>query len=137
MRLYGWEDVEFATRLARLGLRRRFVWDAPIFHFKPADPRRLAEDLARERERGTMGARFYRKHRTMRVGLATKMWWPLRALDAGLARVAPLDRLSARVQARPELAARLPGAVRVLLRHHAEISAGRQELARAADGGDA
>jgi glycosyltransferase involved in cell wall biosynthesis len=130
MRLYGWEDVEFAARLADLGLRRRFVWSAPIFHLRPDV--RLADDLARERERGTMGARFYRKHGTVRVGLATKMWWPFRALDAGLARLAALDRLSARVQDRPELAARLPGAVRVLLRHHAEISAGRRELARAA-----
>jgi glycosyltransferase involved in cell wall biosynthesis len=135
MHLYGWEDVEFATRLARLGLRRRFVRGAPIFHFKPGAARdRLAEDLARERERGTMGARFYRKHRTVGVGLATKMWWPFRALDAGLARMTGLDRLAARVHAEPALGARLPGALHVLLRHHAEISAGRRELARAAAG---
>jgi glycosyltransferase involved in cell wall biosynthesis len=130
-RLYGWEDVELGTRLERRGLRRRFVRAAPVFHWKPGDPGlRLAADLALERERGTMGARFYRKERSVRVGLITKMWWPFRAADAGLAWLAPLDRLAARVEARPELGARLPAFVRVLLRFHAEISAGRLELGR-------
>jgi glycosyltransferase involved in cell wall biosynthesis len=133
LRLYGWEDVEFATRLVRRGLRRRFAWAAPILHWKPGDARRrLAHELAVEGERGTMGAHFYRKHRSVRVGLITKMWWPIRAMDAALARVAPLDRLVVRVKDRPETADRMPAFARTLLKYHAEISAGRRELARLA-----
>jgi glycosyltransferase involved in cell wall biosynthesis len=127
---YGWQDQELAERLLASGLRRRFAWRAPIFHYKPGavvlDAR---HELERELLRGRSGARFYHTHRTALVGITTKMWPPIRALDRVLDRAFSLERRSREILAGAPYGA-FRGLDAALLRAHVEIGAGLRELRR-------
>jgi len=68
---YGWEDTELGVRLRGLGLRRRFAWDAYVYHYKPAYADSLVSAEQRTIEKAKMARRFVRKHGTLRVRLAT------------------------------------------------------------------
>ncbi|MGQ0765593.1 MAG: glycosyltransferase family 2 protein [Gemmatimonadota bacterium] len=128
---YGWQDQELAERLLDRGLRRRFVRGAAIFHYKPAavvlDAR---HELERERERGTMGARFYFRRPTTAVGITTKLWPPVQKLERMLDRLFSLSERSRRILAGERVMERFSGPWAVMLRSHVEIDAGRIELAR-------
>jgi glycosyltransferase involved in cell wall biosynthesis len=127
---YGWQDQEMGERLLASGVTRRFAWRAPIYHYKdPADVADVRRLLAQELQRGRMGARFYHRHRRFFVGVTTKMWPPLQALDRILAQPLGLETAARRILA-GEL---IPGDVSprrlALLRAHVEMSAGRDEWA--------
>lgn len=128
---YGWQDQELAERLLRMGLVRRFAWGAAILHYKPAnvvlDPK---HELERELERGRMGARFYAKHPRTLVGITTKLWPPLRAIDRLLSNLLGLERTARRILAGEPAMGEFRGPYAALLRAHVEISAGRRELSR-------
>lgn len=124
---YGWEDTELHRRLMALGVRREFVRDARVFHYKPRAHRDdFIARLQCERERGAMGAHFYAKHPCLTVGFQTKQLSVFKAMDAGLDRLFGLDRAVEKVLRTgkvPRLAA-----WRLLLRLHAEIVADRRFL---------
>lgn len=131
---YGWQDQELAERLLRMGLVRRFAWGATILHYRPARVVLNAQhELERELERGRMGARFYRKHPTALVGITTKMWPPLRALDRMLSGLLGLESSASRILAGETVMPAFRGPRASLLRAHVEISAGRRELQRLAN----
>jgi glycosyltransferase involved in cell wall biosynthesis len=69
--LYGWEDTELGARLREHGVRRRFVWDAYLWHIKPQTVESLEDALQKSIQKARMAARFVRKMPTMRVKLAT------------------------------------------------------------------
>ena len=126
---FGWQDQELAERLMALGVRRRFAWHAPIYHYKPATydvDMRL--QLSRELERGRMGARFYSKHPRTLVGITTKMWPPLSKLDRLATRLFSLDSLATSILRGERKDERFPEWKAALLRAHVEIGAGRREL---------
>ncbi|HXP94347.1 MAG TPA: glycosyltransferase [Candidatus Binatia bacterium] len=70
-RLYGWEDTELGLRLRESGLRRRFAWDAFLYHIKP--PARDTLDVATRRtiEKARMAARLIQTAPSLRTRLAT------------------------------------------------------------------
>jgi glycosyltransferase involved in cell wall biosynthesis len=68
---YGWEDTELGARLRARGVRRRFAWDAYLWHIKPPTPEALEDALGKAIEKARMAARFVRKMPTNRVKLAT------------------------------------------------------------------
>jgi glycosyltransferase involved in cell wall biosynthesis len=68
---YGWEDTELGVRLRARGVRRRFVWDAYLWHIKPPTPEALEDALGKAIEKARMAAQFVRKIPTTRVKLAT------------------------------------------------------------------
>ena len=69
--LYGWEDTDLGMRLRRSGVRRRFAWDAYLYHIKPPTTESL-DDLARKSaEKGRMAARLLAKDSSVRTRLAT------------------------------------------------------------------
>jgi len=70
-RLYGWEDTELGIRLRRLGVKRRFSWDAYLYHIKPAATETLDAVLRKTVEKARMAARLVRKDPAMRTRLAT------------------------------------------------------------------
>lgn len=126
---FGWQDQELAERLFSLGLRRRFAWRAPIYHYKPASyDMDMRLQLTRELERGRMGARFYKKHRRPLVGITTKMWPPLGALDRLATRLFALDDLATAILRGERDQERFPEWKAALLRAHVEMAAGRREL---------
>lgn len=128
---YGWDDLEFAERLLRQGLRRRFVWGAAIFHYKPPGlSRDVCARLRIERQRGAMGALFYRKYPCLRVGVMTKMWGPIRWLDRLVAGLLPLDKMIERIECAEGTIRPLSLPLQTLLLNHAEIQAGRQQMDR-------
>jgi glycosyltransferase involved in cell wall biosynthesis len=128
---YGWQDQELGERLLAAGLKRRFAWDAPIYHYKPAAyDIDLKAQLARENDRGRMGARFYHKHRRLAVGVTTKVWPPVRAVVSALSRLFAIDTLLERVE-RGEVDGETVGAWQAaLLRARVETAAGARELRR-------
>jgi GT2 family glycosyltransferase len=126
---FGWQDQELAERLLSLGLRRRFAWRAPIYHYKPASyDADMRQQLTRELERGRMGARFYRKHPRTLVGITTKMWPPLGALDRLATRMFSLDNLATSILRGEREHERFPEWKAALLRAHVEMAAGQHEL---------
>jgi glycosyltransferase involved in cell wall biosynthesis len=132
---YGWHDQELAERLLRAGLRRRFAWGAPIYHYKaPSYDVDLRAQLARERERGRMGARFYHKHRRPTVGITTKPSPTVRAVVAAAARATGAARLAARVEAGEVDGRSVSGWRASVLRAWVESTSGARELTRLAGG---
>lgn len=128
---YGWQDQELAHRLMRHGLKRRFAWHAPIYHYKPpAYDRDMRAQLARELDRGRMGARFYHKHRSLAVGITTKVWGPLRFMIAAASSATGTDAMRERVQRGEIDGADLSTWRAALLRARAESVAGGDELRR-------
>ncbi len=69
--LYGWEDTELGIRLRRLGVGRRFSWDAYLYHIKPETTETLDAALHKMTEKARMAARLVRKDPTTRTRLAT------------------------------------------------------------------
>jgi GT2 family glycosyltransferase len=69
--LYGWEDTELGIRLRRHGVKRRFSWDAYLYHIKPAATETLDTVLRKTVEKAVMAARLVRKDPATRTRLAT------------------------------------------------------------------
>lgn len=68
---YGWEDTELGMRLRAFDVRRRFAWDAYLWHIKPPATETLEAALEKQLEKAQMAARFVRKYPTPRARLAT------------------------------------------------------------------
>ncbi len=85
--LYGWEDTDFGIRLRENGLRRRFAWDAYLWHVKPPYDATLETELQKTMEKARMAVRFVRKNSSARVRSATG------AYPANLVRARALERL--------------------------------------------
>ncbi|NNM98257.1 MAG: glycosyltransferase family 2 protein [Candidatus Eremiobacteraeota bacterium] len=69
--LYGWEDTELGVRLRESGMRRRFSWDAFLWHIKKPSEETL-DVLARKAvEKARMARRFIDKSPSSRVKAAT------------------------------------------------------------------
>ena len=135
---YGWHDQELAERLLAAGLKRRFAWGAPIYHYKaPAYDVDLRAQLARERERGRMGARFYHKHRRPTVGITTKLSPAVRAVVSAAARATGTPRLVERIEAGQVDGRSVSGWRASVLRAWVESTSGASELTRLAAGGAA
>ncbi len=128
---YGWEDSEFYCRLVRLGARRRYIWRAPVCHFKPPECRAdFFFRLRLEAERGANGALFFAKHPGLAVGLQTKQLGVFRALDCFCNGLFKLDKKLGVLQktgAKPSASF-----WEWLLINHVEIDAGRRERQRLA-----
>lgn len=69
--LYGWEDTELGMRLRERGMRRRFAWDAYLWHVKLPGDNTLAIETRKTLEKARMAVRFLRKQPTRRARLAT------------------------------------------------------------------
>jgi glycosyltransferase involved in cell wall biosynthesis len=69
--LYGWEDTELGVRLRAHGVRRRFAWDAYLWHIKPPVTETLDTALDKTIEKARMAAKFVRKNPSPRARLAT------------------------------------------------------------------
>ena len=127
--LYGWEDAELACRLRARGLCRRFARNAWAVHFKPPEIlENLLLRLSLERERGRMGAVFYRLRPTPAVAWLTKTSRPVAALDAALDRLFRLEDLTRRVESGALPPERLSPLLFRLILFHAEVSAARAAL---------
>ena len=85
--LYGWEDTELGVRLREHGVRRKFCWDAYIWHIKPPADITLESELRKTVEKARMAVRFVRKNGSARVRSATG------AHRANLLRAKPLERM--------------------------------------------
>ncbi|MEM9709515.1 MAG: glycosyltransferase [Pseudomonadota bacterium] len=122
--LYGWEDMEFATRLLKAGAKRFYDSAAAILHYKPSSaPRSFRDRLIIEIQRGTMGALFHKKHPSLAVAAMTKRLGLLQGIDAGLNALLGLDgRLDRVLAGEADPASAL---MRFLLKEHAEISGPR------------
>jgi hypothetical protein len=132
---YGWHDQELGERLLQSGLRRRFAWRAPIHHYKtPGYDIDLRMQLARERDRGRMGARFYWKHPRWSVGVTTKLHPVVQQIERMADSLFSIEALQRDVEMGAIQGERVAPWKRALLRAHAEIAAGRAEL-RALRGG--
>lgn len=128
---YGWQDQELAHRLLRHGLKRRFAWHAPIYHYKPPTyDRDLRAQLARELDRGRMGARFYHKHRSLAVGITTKTWGPLRFAIAAASKSTGTEALREPLQRGELEGGEIAPWRAALLRARTESVAGGDELRR-------
>jgi GT2 family glycosyltransferase len=68
---YGWEDTELGVRLRKHGVRRRFVWEAYLWHVKPPATETLDAALEKTIEKARMAAKFVRKDPSPRAKLAT------------------------------------------------------------------
>lgn len=68
---YGWEDTELGARLRAFGVRRRFVWEAYLWHVKPPATETLDAALEKTIEKARMAAKFVRKDPSTRAKLAT------------------------------------------------------------------
>lgn len=68
---YGWEDTELGVRLRAAGVKRRFAWDAYLWHIKPPAAETLDAALVKTMEKARMAARFVRKNPSQRARLAT------------------------------------------------------------------
>jgi Predicted glycosyltransferases len=123
-RVYGWEDPELCWRLKQAGLKRKFIRNAPIYHFKPVpkDPS-FAAALRKELHRGQNGRVYYEMHPHVLVGLETKQWGPFHAADRLFDPLLGLERkMRAALDEGWEPSS---GLMRALLLFHAEISGGR------------
>jgi GT2 family glycosyltransferase len=69
--LYGWEDTELGVRLREAGIRRRFAWDAAIWHVKLETENSLEVEARKTIERARMAHRFVAKHPSRRARAAT------------------------------------------------------------------
>lgn len=69
--LYGWEDTELGMRLRERGMKRRFAWDAYIWHIKPPSENTLSVETRKAIEKAHMAVRFLHKQPTQRARLAT------------------------------------------------------------------
>jgi len=69
--LYGWEDTELGLRLRAHGMRRRFAWDAYLWHIKPPEDATLEVEARKAVEKARMAARFLRAAPGVRTRLAT------------------------------------------------------------------
>jgi glycosyltransferase involved in cell wall biosynthesis len=69
--LYGWEDTELGLRLRRSGARRRFEWDAYLWHIKLPTQNTLEDESRKAVEKARMARRFLVKHPSSRARLAT------------------------------------------------------------------
>jgi glycosyltransferase involved in cell wall biosynthesis len=68
---YGWEDTELGVRLRKFDVRRRFVWEAYLWHVKPPATETLDAALEKTIEKARMAAKFVRKDPSRRARLAT------------------------------------------------------------------
>lgn len=121
--LYGWEDTELGVRLREAGLRRRFAWDAFLWHIKPPSPSSLEAELQKAIEKARMAVRFIAKRPTARVRSATG------AHPMNLARARALEPLLpwlAGIATEPSL----PGGVRAAARAQLLDAVYTVELAR-------
>jgi len=69
---YGWVGLDMGLRLRSLGLRRRYLPNAPSYHYQPpltADT--LAGALRKEEDRARNASRFSMRHPTLEVRLMT------------------------------------------------------------------
>jgi GT2 family glycosyltransferase len=69
--LYGWEDTELGVRLRTRGMRRKFAWDAYLWHVKPAAENTLEIETRKAMEKARMAIQFLKKQPTRRARLAT------------------------------------------------------------------
>ena len=101
---YGWEDTELGVRLRNFDVRRRFVWEAYLWHIKPPTTETLDAALEKTIEKARMAAKFVRKDPSRRAKLATGAYafnrlrahvFSPRAAQAWLAGVATSDRVPA------------------------------------------
>jgi glycosyltransferase involved in cell wall biosynthesis len=69
--LYGWEDTELGMRLRSAGVRRRFEWDAAIWHVKLPHYDTLDEQARKAVEKARMARRLLEKHPSRRARMAT------------------------------------------------------------------
>jgi GT2 family glycosyltransferase len=83
--LYGWEDTELGVRLREAGVRRRFAWDAAIWHVKLAAENSLDVEARKTVERARMAHKFIAKHPSRRARAATGAY----ALNFWRARLTP------------------------------------------------
>jgi glycosyltransferase involved in cell wall biosynthesis len=122
---YGWEDSEMYRRLVKVGVKRRYNWRAPIYHYKPEAIRRSFFDRIRlEEKRGAMGALYYAKHPEFSVGFETKQLGFFRWLDRVVGGALGVeDRLKAALASGEEPSSAL---MRLLLVNHVEIDVGRR-----------
>jgi glycosyltransferase involved in cell wall biosynthesis len=68
---YGWEDTELGARLRKFDVRRRFAWDAYLWHIKSPETETLDAALHKTIEKARMAAKFVRKDTSLRAKLAT------------------------------------------------------------------
>ncbi len=68
---YGWEDTELGMRLRDFDVRRRFAWEAYLWHIKPPETETLDIALEKTIEKARMAAKFVRKNPSRRAKLAT------------------------------------------------------------------
>ena len=103
---YGWEDTELGVRLRNFDVRRRFVWEAYLWHIKPPATETLAAAIEKTIEKARMAAKFVRKDPSRRAKLATGAYalnrlrahvFAPRAAQAWLAGVATSERVPARL----------------------------------------
>ena len=101
---YGWEDTELGVRLRNFDVRRRFVWEAYLWHIKPPATETLDAALEKAIEKARMAAKFVRKDPSRRAKLATGAYalnrlrahvFAPRAAQAWLAGVATSARVPA------------------------------------------
>jgi glycosyltransferase involved in cell wall biosynthesis len=99
---YGWEDTELGVRLRNFDVRRRFVWEAYLWHIKPPATETLEAALEKTIEKARMAAKFVRKDPSRRAKLATGAYalnrlrahvFAPRAAQAWLAGVATSERV--------------------------------------------
>jgi len=69
--LYGWEDTELGVRLREHGMRRKFSWDAYIWHIKPESENTMDVEMRKAIEKARMAVRFVKKNDSNRVKSAT------------------------------------------------------------------
>lgn len=101
---YGWEDTEVGVRLRNAGVRRRFAWEAYLWHIKPPATETLDAALEKTIEKARMAAKFVRKDPSRRAKLATGAYalnrlrahvFAPRAAQAWLAGMATSERVPA------------------------------------------
>ena len=112
--LYGWEDTELGARLRAFGVRRRFAWDAYLWHIKPPTPESLEDALDKAIQKARMAARFVRKTPTPRIKLATGAY-TLNLLRARLLAPRAVQPLFAGLATSPRLPEGLKTVARELL----------------------
>lgn len=113
---WGWEGLDLGIRLRRLGLRRLFRRDAPLYHYRPPLTRgSLDALLLKEEERACTARVFYAKHPTLEAQFAVQLTIFHLFLNTlqrgfGLVHAGNIETLVERAQQRG-----LPGVGRVLL----------------------
>jgi glycosyltransferase involved in cell wall biosynthesis len=126
--LYGWEDTELGMRLRARGMRRRFAWDAYLWHVKPPDENTLDVETRKAVEKARMAVRFVRKQSSPRARLAAG----LHPLNVWRGKLFNPDRLLA-LYAGAASSARVPAAVRAIARARFLDGMYLRELLRALD----